>query len=378
MKRIVVLAGVIAAGFIACETEFVPEIDKYEDAIVVEGLVSNQAGPYEVRLTKSYEYDENTEGYVLGAEVKIIDDLGEEVELEEDDLGYYYTDTNFLAEAGRSYKLYFAYDDKEYETDFQLLEEVQDIDTVYWERKSTTDSEGDEIDGVAIYVDTEKDEGDGKYYKWNYNETWEFEAPYKVDAWEDYATCWATTESDEFNVATSLNLVEDQILRQQITFISEGSDVLAIRYTIEVEQYIVSEEVYNFYTQLSEQQQNVGTLFDETPMSIEGNVKCLTDESEPVLGIFQVSGVKTKRIFIDNSELPSDLNYTSDAAECYDETVDVSDVSGQAELIAEGMVYAETVTTPGGNTGYRYVSEESCYNCTLNGYPNTPPSYWIE
>ncbi len=50
-----ILTGVILLIFLiqSCREEYYPEIDKYENILVVDGMITNEPGPYEIRLSQS-------------------------------------------------------------------------------------------------------------------------------------------------------------------------------------------------------------------------------------------------------------------------------------------------------------------------------------
>jgi hypothetical protein len=72
--RIVLLLMFIA--FTACVEPFDPEIDSYEDILVVDGIITDEEVAARVRLSRSYPYDENRSNAETNAIVIISDDAG--------------------------------------------------------------------------------------------------------------------------------------------------------------------------------------------------------------------------------------------------------------------------------------------------------------
>ena len=60
----------------SCIDEYWPELDKYENLLVVDGYISNEPGPYEVKLSLSSKVDQLTTNPVPNATVIIMDDQG--------------------------------------------------------------------------------------------------------------------------------------------------------------------------------------------------------------------------------------------------------------------------------------------------------------
>jgi len=66
-----------------------------------------------------------------------------------------------------------------------------------------------------------------------------------------------------------------------------------------VNQYSLNEDEYIYWEKLQNISEEVGSLYDITPSSISGNIFCIEDPAEQVLGYFSVSAKTSKRIYID-------------------------------------------------------------------------------
>lgn len=108
MKPIFKLSNFLIAGFLFCSCEKVIDINLNEadPKIVIEGNISDQPGPYAVRVTQTVNYNEsNTFPPVSGAVIVLSDDAGNSETLEEsDELGVYTTRT-MQGVPGRTYIL---------------------------------------------------------------------------------------------------------------------------------------------------------------------------------------------------------------------------------------------------------------------------------
>ena len=54
--------------------------------------------------------------------------------------------------------------------------------------------------------------------------------------------------------------------------------------------------------------EQTGSLFDPQPSQLSGNIHCLTDPNELVIGYVEITQEQTQRIFISSSEV-SDWHY---------------------------------------------------------------------
>lgn len=336
---LIFLAGI---GFESCIEPYQPDISRYENVMVVDGEINNLPGPYEVRLTTSYAFDEDSGVNITGAQVKIIDNTGLEVLLEEIRDGIYQTvDSSFTGITGNSYKLYIELNNEIYESDFEILKNPVPIDRVYWEYEKR---ENEGVDGVQLYLDTHDPANSTHYYGWEYEETWEFEVPINPILKPWLKTCFLHSDNYDFKIGTSIRQTGDRIDRYKLLYINNKTNRLRWRYSILVKQYSLSELTYQFYDKLIELNESQGTLFDPVPYSLTGNVKCITNKDEPVIGNFQVSGVSEKRIFIDNEELPREFQpVTGFEFRCFSQSTVVPD---SLVGIPEGTSYFDVHRLP--------------------------------
>jgi hypothetical protein len=77
MKKIIYTFSLIAFIFCSCEKVIDIDLNKADSRIVIEGNITDQAGPYTVRISKTVNFDEsNTFPAISGALVKISDNAG--------------------------------------------------------------------------------------------------------------------------------------------------------------------------------------------------------------------------------------------------------------------------------------------------------------
>src|ERR1035437_1166243 len=83
MKPIVILLVVILGTITSCKELYDPKIDIIETPLVVEGLITDEANPYSIKLTKALPFNnnnvsvyENEYTVVSKATVTVSDDCG--------------------------------------------------------------------------------------------------------------------------------------------------------------------------------------------------------------------------------------------------------------------------------------------------------------
>jgi hypothetical protein len=91
------------------------------------------------------------------------------------------------------------------------------------------------------------------------------------------------------------------------------------KYYIDVEQLSISDAVYEFWKLAAAQQKGLGSLFQPNSVKVRGNVVCVDDPGKEVLGVFSVSAVTRKTLFLNASQVPFDIEpLPIIGEECYD------------------------------------------------------------
>ena len=178
-----------------CVEPFRPSLDDDEplNLLVVEGMITDETGAFGVSLTSTVPvYDDRNiiSDYqpVTGAVVQIIDDSGNSYLLIENQAGWYETeDKDLKGIPGFTYTLLItSAEGKQYESSPVLMQEGPDIDTVHYEevRRTHFDQETPyEESWLNILVGARAPGDDITYFKWEFEETWEFEMPGYIKVW---------------------------------------------------------------------------------------------------------------------------------------------------------------------------------------------------
>lgn len=311
-----------------------------------------------------------------GATVTIGGDGSSEYHLPETDAGTYTTKIPDLV-ADKKYRLIITTSDgKNYQSEYISIKKTPPIDTLTWELTEN---------GVQLYVDTHDPEGKSHYYKWTYHETWEYNAPYEARtkltngifspvAPEDLVyTCWRTLPGTQVLVATTDKLRHDVIDNFKIHFIPKGSIKISKKYSILLRQQTLSEEGYNYWLNLQQTTENLGSLFDPLPSQLIGNIHCVSNPDEPVIGYFDGAAVSTKRLFIDAGDLPSSFRSFSRGNCTLDSVIfaNPSMPTGSASYVVS--VFSDPLNPR--KNGY-LVTTSNCYDCRSQGGLTTKPEFW--
>jgi len=380
MNKTIITFFILLPLIIGCVKQFIPSVDEGKDFLVVDGLVTDQNFSYRVRLSRTSKLGPmNTITPVKNCIVSVTDDFGTVSLFRESRNGIYISDSlTFRGEPGRKYTLNISDGSNDYQSDIMEMKPVPPIDSLYPVLEyNDSYTLGKTVPGYQVYLNTGDTTHACKFYRWNFVETWEFRIPF------DYPTiinriCWKYDNSDKIYLKDVSALKENRITSYPLNFITTETDRLQYKYSILVNQYSLIEEEYQYWEKLKRVTENVGSLYDVVPMSINGNVHCTSNPSEMVLGYFSVSSVASERIFIKNTL----VDFPNFYSKCPIDTVYVGDkIQGLNEFV---FIIGLITDWPGPPPPPPYLQladyyvltdKKECLDCTLNG-SNVIPPYW--
>jgi hypothetical protein len=372
VQRLVLFVFIIVIN--SCVSEFVPEISEEKELLVVEGLITDQPGTNTIKLSKSRPLGQKSEASPLnGCMVKISDDMGNTYSLQENEAGTYVTDsTEFKGEIGKFYTLHIGIKDGNnyinYESTPMEMRPVPPVDSIYYEKTVIEEAYANfaGIDGCQIYLDTHDPENSCKYFRWDYSETWMLRLNFSVPN----QTCWVSDKSNTIDIKSTAIFEETTIKRHPVSFISNATDRLKIKYSILVNQYSLNEDEYLFWERLQNLTVEVGGLYDIIPASIPSNLRCVENPNEKILGYFSVSAKSSKRIFIKDNF----AGIIDPYAGCVTDTVYSDNIPGLNESAWILLTHGCSMPCI---TFYEITTHRECTDCTFRG-TTSKPLFWTD
>ncbi|WP_247235448.1 DUF4249 domain-containing protein [Telluribacter sp. SYSU D00476] len=300
---------VLMAG---CITPYDGDVKEVPPGIVVQGFISNEEGPYTVRLTTAANYTYAGLNYAIeNATVYITDNEGNRENLVHKGLGEYQTQT-LRGQTGRTYQLHIEANGKRYQSRPETIRPVSKIDRVYDESYRIIDpnTRQDILGGWKVYIDTKDPAESGNYYRWSWKH---YKQAVFCGSVNDRngnplyglfccnANCWDIVRCmgpNCINVANDALINGKNITRQEVAEVPVGC---LDRYYIEIEQQALSRDAYVFWNTVKRMLQNTGGMFDVTPSAIPGNMTNVTNPDEDVFGYFGAIGVERVGYYVDRT-----------------------------------------------------------------------------
>jgi hypothetical protein len=305
----------ICALLSGCVDPYYPEIDDMQESLVVEALITDQPGWQVIYLSRSSPVNEGKIHAETDAYVSVSNDLGTSTEFIERDPGAYYARmTESELAMGITYRLNVVTSNGEvYESQPEKFpSQSPAIDSVYWDfETSGTSDRTESVNGIRFYLDLEAEADQGRNFRWELVETWEYYAANPIDyfydgilhEWPDsfsYHTCWNTGKIDQIYTATTQNAESNTIKGFPLNYVSEESSRLQARYSLQVLQYSLNNEAYDYWKRIEEQNQESGGIYERQPDYVGGNMYNMNNQEEYVLGFFNLCPVSETRIFLDS------------------------------------------------------------------------------
>jgi hypothetical protein len=213
---------------------------------------------------------------------------------------YRTSDPKFIGKVGRAYTLRIDLKEgKTYISKPEKLVACPRIDSLYGIYEDIINTSLP--DGYRIYLNTKDPADTQNYYRWSaygYSRVGKMSPeggflPNTCGGVFPSNFCWVPFFQTQINILSDVYLNGNLIRNKPVFF----SPVYAVgKHFIEVAQYSISRDAYQFWKLYDEQATRTGTVFDPLPAPIHGNIVNKNDPSDYALGYFEVAGVDVRRL----------------------------------------------------------------------------------
>ncbi len=293
---------------IQCVTQFDPELTKDITKLVVDGLITDQPPPYQVRVTYSAPY--TNDATIFGrspaqAKISIRDDQGGIEELRYTSNGYFISSaTGMRGVVGRKYFVSIILPDgRQYQSREELLKPTPKIDALRVEFLELTEIY---LRGkFRISVETTDPAGSEDFYRWSWSHfktknvcdfTYTF-PDFAIIYWSCCVPCWTVLRCEGCINIASDKLINGRKFADQ--FLLDVPYTSVEPYFLVAQQQSLTKEAYNFWNKVRGQLNNSGGVFDTPPVLIQGNIYNVSNQDEQVLGYFGASSIRYMPYYVD-------------------------------------------------------------------------------
>ena len=374
----------LLTAIVACRKPYNPKVTSSPVSyLVVEGVINSGADSTIITLSRTINIaTKDSSAFETNAQVTVENEGGTSYPLQEFKAGRYLAIALNLDKT-KKYRLHIkTAGSNEYASDYVAVKPTPPIDSITYR---ITDK------GLLVNANTHDPANNTRYYRWAYEETWEFHSRRNSESIvkgtdivsrkpeEQIYYCFAGDKSSNIVLGSSEKLQQDIISQIPITIISPRSEKLQIKYSILLKQYAVTKEEYQFWENIKKNTEQLGSIFDAQPSQLKGNIHSITNPAEPVIGYIGVTNTQAKRIFITNNRFP-DNYYPVYADEC--EVINaffLNALTGANDvdiyIFKIGYVPLSPITNARGIiVGYKAAPIE-CVDCRLRGHVDVP-DFW--
>lgn len=393
MKKSSAYIPVLAAALlcaVSCVYPFNPEIPSGAGGmLVIEGdILIGEISPVSVTYTAPLS---NTHVRLdpVSADVWVEDDRGGIYEVRDVEEGVYNVDMTG-ADPSLQYRLHVINKDnsKEYVSAFGRCCSEPVIDSLSY----IIDEERGKLN-IALSMHAR----DESYFRWSYVEDWEYHAYFNASIkyippemstnfWgppqpmgpgsiepmfpESTYYCWGHHDSDAIMIFSTEKQNDDRFVDLEFLPIARDDRKISSVYHIEVRLEPLTRDAYLYWDNMRTNSAFSADLFTPTPSDMVGNISCVQDGSEQVLGFINVARRAKKRLYVDNAETRFYRKI-----EKFDDPVELS----QGEwyhYYSNG--YLPYYTEIPGNYSTTYWALRRCVDCTVMGGTVKRPSWWLK
>ena len=379
MKRNYITTVILSILFfsLACKKPFIHDgITESPSLLVVEGVI-NTAGQTTIYLSRTLKLaDKLKASSEIKAKVQVEGQNNTIFPLTETAAGTYSAPQMNL-NPNQQYRLRIkTASGKEYLSDLMTVRTTPAIDSVNWEKTT---------EGVKIYVNAHDSKNNTKYYQWDYQETWEIRSSaYSENIYKNGVmvardqnemlalfTCYVTEKSTGLLIASTAKLSSDVVHRFPLVTIQNRAEKLDVRYSILTKQYAIGQEAFEYLSIMKRNSEQQGSIFDIQPSEINGNIKCISNPNEMVIGFMTISGIMEKRIFINYTQVPGwnfNMNCGTLTVPNRKDSLDAYFKDGKNLVTISNLGASGKIETYNGSTA-------NCLDCRLKG-SSIKPAFW--
>lgn len=262
---------------ISCEKTVQLDLIETDKRLVVEGIITNEPGPYLVKLSRtqkySFYYDSTHIIYEHGAMVIISDELGNADTLKEISTGIFQTHPEkFTGQTGKSYHIDISTSDgNHYKSKPELMFAPPKIDSIYFDRN---------------YSD--KYTNSSNSYRYNVYINWH--DPKNVENYYMFVVSyfWNNTWQKQYQYNFLMN--DRQTDGQFYQKMKITSSYANISFRIKINMYALSTTNYSFWNIMYNQKITDINGYVNNTVPLVGNIFNANDPNDYAIGYFQVSG----------------------------------------------------------------------------------------
>jgi len=292
--------------------------------LVVEGVITDEPGPYTVKLSLATKVDGFLQfrKLITAGRVTIFDNLGNSEELTLIEAGTYQTKPNGIrGMVGRAYAVRIeTVDGKVYESAPDKMNPGGNLDSLYYVRETFQPLDKSTQYGFRVYADGEGVPEGENLFRWKYTGTYQIfsypllhrdmfcnPAPIECGAVGIYkictcCDCWVNQYASQPYVSDN-QFVSGGIFKNiEVAYVPIEFIPFQIKYRMEVKQMSLSRTAFDYWKIIQSQKEGGSSLFQPPTGKTRTNIFEKNGLAE-AQGIFYASSVSMKQTYLTNEQI---------------------------------------------------------------------------
>lgn len=375
MKKLFIFCLALMA--VSCIYPFTPEVKDGSGTLVIEGdiLIGNNTT---VTVGHTVPINSpNVEPIPPSGKVWVENDAGEVFDGVEDpsNPGTYSVDTQ-AADPGKNYRLHFLDRDsgKEYVSSWERVCTAPEIDSLSYNLN---------YEKETLFIALSMHSKGESFFKWSYVEDWRYRSPffsmikfvdtstsprrpsghleYRDIYKENIYTCYKHDVSKKIMTFSTEKQTDDRFVDLEFLPIDQHDLRIQDRYRIVVDLEPLSKDAYLYWENIKANSEYNGNLFAPNPSELVGNIRCVQEPDELVMGYVNVAQISRKQLIIDDI----DINFYK-SAEPYFEPEEVRE-NQWVEYYFNMQYFPYATVFPPGDLTITYWAPSRCVDCKEYG-----------
>ena len=310
---------VILSAISGCISKLNVESTTPEQNLIVDGFITTDFGPHQVRLTRLEQFEGDRNVVVpppVSGAVVIVTDLTDQSDYRLNENGqrpgFYETASSFQGVPNHTYVLRVFAGSDIFTSSPQTIQNGPEIDSVLVRFKKVLNA--DQVtftSGLEVFTRWQ-DPSEENFYLWTGHKA-AFQLITFPELYRDpqfggpapkpcCARCFIRENVSQINVLSDTRVNGEEVTALA-AFIVDNGRRLTDRYFIEINQLHISREAFEFYNEVNTQLQVKGSIFDPPPSTIRGNIINTTNSERFAVGFFGAFDVSKQLVQLTPSML---------------------------------------------------------------------------
>jgi hypothetical protein len=349
MRASLVISYLLILIAASCVDRFNYEIEKtINNGISVSGFISDQPGPYEVRVYSLFDIEskESTKIPISVKAIELSDNLGITEKLTEVNTGVYQTSASGIrGEIGMSYKIRVElFDGRIYESKPDTILPSGSIDSLYYSFKEQFNDLGVKQYNFDVLFDASYNSEINNHFIWRFRGTFQAETqPQYYNGKECFylqeinkcnlvppcsgyrnigtnvnpifekkfpctcCMCWYNLYNEEVIISDELFTGKGLVKGAKARNVPLNQWTLEYKIRIDMSQLSLTDNSFRFWKAIKDQKEAIGSLFQPVVGKIPSNFVQITGKEIPIEGLFYATSISNKVLYLRHTDLPPDI-----------------------------------------------------------------------